>query len=114
MDELAERKCTACSKQTPPLRPDQEQALHEQVPAWTLRDHRLQRRFTFGDFPSAIRFVDRMAEIAEDEGHHPLFAVDYDKVDVTLWTHAIGALSENDFILAAKLDRAANALPASH
>ena len=112
MSELAERKCKACNKETPHLSTDEEQALHRQVPEWTLGDERLRRRFRFRDFPTAIRFVDKMAEIAEGEGHHPLFAVDYDKVDVTLWTHAIDALSENDFILAAKLDRAAQPLSA--
>jgi 4a-hydroxytetrahydrobiopterin dehydratase len=61
---------------------------------------------------TSIRFVDEMAGIAESEGHHPIFTVDYDKVDVVLWTHATDALSENDFILAAKLDGAAAALGA--
>jgi 4a-hydroxytetrahydrobiopterin dehydratase len=79
-------------------------ALHREVPAWQLRDEKLSRRFSFRDFKAAMRFVDRMAEVAEREGHHPDFAVHYNRVDVTIWTHAIGGLSENDFILAAKID----------
>lgn len=75
-----------------------------QVPGWSVVDGKLHRRFRFPDFATAIRFVDRMAAIAESEQHHPNFCVDYDRVEVRIWTHAIGGLSENDFILAAKLD----------
>ena len=63
-------------------------------------------RFRFGDFAGAIGFVDRMAAIAESEGHHPNFCVEFGSVDVRIWTHAIAGLSENDFILAAKIDAA--------
>src|SRR5262249_920001 len=70
---------------------------------WEERDRRLHRRFTFRDFVTAMRFVNRMAEVAESEGHHPDFTVHYRQVDVEIWTHAIGGISENDFILAAKI-----------
>jgi 4a-hydroxytetrahydrobiopterin dehydratase len=106
MSELAERKCKACNKETPRLSADEQRTMAREVPEWTVADERLRRRYVFRSFPASIRFVDEMARIAEDEGHHPIFTVDYDKVDVVLWTHAIGGLSENDFILAAKLDRA--------
>ena len=79
--------------------------LHGEVPDWTLAGDRLRRRFVFADFVHAMAFVDRMAALAEREGHHPDFAVHYRQVDVEIWTHAIGGLSENDFILAAKIDR---------
>ena len=73
---------------------------------WDLREERLHRHFRFPDFASAMRFVDAVAEVAEREGHHPDFCLhDWNLVDVTIWTHAIGGLSENDFILAAKIDR---------
>lgn len=108
MGDLAERRCTACDQHTPPLGPEGERSLQEQVPAWEIREGRLRRRFCFHDFRASIRFVDLLAETAEQEGHHPVFTVAIDKVDVVLWTHAIGALSENDFILAAKLDQAAD------
>ena len=75
-----------------------------QVPKWTLHENRLTRRLVFSDFVGAIAFINRMAEVAEAEGHHPDFAVHYRQVDLTIWTHAVGGLTENDFILAAKID----------
>jgi 4a-hydroxytetrahydrobiopterin dehydratase len=77
----------------------------DQVPGWDLRESTLTRRFKLRDFSAAMAFVNRVAGLAEAEGHHPDFAVHYSTVDVTIWTHAVGGLSENDFILAAKLDR---------
>jgi 4a-hydroxytetrahydrobiopterin dehydratase len=73
---------------------------------WDARDERtrIHRHYRFEDFVQAMRFVNALAEVAEAEGHHPDFSVHYSTVDVTLWTHAIGGLSENDFIVAAKLD----------
>jgi 4a-hydroxytetrahydrobiopterin dehydratase len=94
-----------CDGDTPRLNAAEVQQLLPQVPGWQVVDQKLHKRFVHPDFKQAIRFVNRMAEVAEAEGHHPDFAVHYDKVDVTIWTHAIGGLSENDFILAAKLDR---------
>jgi 4a-hydroxytetrahydrobiopterin dehydratase len=104
---LADRRCAACHRGTPRLSPAQSEELRRQLSGWELRGERLHRRFRFGDFPASIRFVDEMARIAEEEGHHPVFTVNIGQVDVDLWTHAIDGLSENDFILAAKLDRAA-------
>jgi 4a-hydroxytetrahydrobiopterin dehydratase len=80
--------------------------LLSQVPGWRVDPggSRLHRRFDFTSFPATIAFVDRMADLAEAEGHHPDFCVHYKLLDVTLTTHAIGGLSENDFILAAKID----------
>ena len=86
------------------LAPEETVRLLGQVHGWELRDGKLVRTFKFGDFREAMRFVDRMAEVAEAEGHHPDFCVHYSRVDVTIWTHAIDGLSENDFILAAKID----------
>ena len=107
MSELADKKCQACNRNTPKLSGAQIEALRGQAPAWQVRGERLHRQFRFHDFSTAIRFVDEMARIAEAEQHHPVFTVAVEKVDVENWTHAIGGLSENDFILAAKLDRAA-------
>jgi 4a-hydroxytetrahydrobiopterin dehydratase len=86
------------------LTPAEATRLHREVPAWQLGDERLRRRFVFPSFVEAIAFVDRVAVLAEQEGHHPDFAVHYRQVDLEIWTHAIGGLSENDFILAAKID----------
>lgn len=74
------------------------------IPAWAVRDGKLHRTFDHKDFVAAMAFVNAMATLAEAEGHHPDFCVHYRRVDVTVWTHAIDGLSENDFILAAKID----------
>lgn len=104
--ELAGRHCVACEKGTPPLT-EAEAALYlPQVPAWEMRDAKsLRRRFRFKDFVEAIAFVNRIAEVAEEQGHHPDIYISYNRVRIDLTTHAIGGLSENDFILAAKIDR---------
>jgi 4a-hydroxytetrahydrobiopterin dehydratase len=104
MDDLRAKRCRPCDRGTPKLDETAIAAFAAQLPRWTVEDERLRRRITFAGFRDAIRFVDRMAELAEAEDHHPDFCVHYRQVDVTLWTHAVGGLSENDFILAAKLD----------
>lgn len=73
---------------------------------WDLQEGstRLHKHYRFRDFKEAMRFVDALARVAEAEGHHPDFHVHYANVDVELWTHAVGGLSDNDFIVAAKLD----------
>jgi 4a-hydroxytetrahydrobiopterin dehydratase len=67
-------------------------------------DDRLIKTFKFANFVAAMEFLNRVAELAESEQHHPDFCVHYNRVDFTLWTHAVGGLSDNDFILAAKID----------
>ena len=104
LDELRSRRCVACEGGVEKLDAVGIARLGAALPDWRVADDRLHRRFVFSSFPAAIRFVDRMAELAEGEGHHPDFAVHYRQVDVTIWTHAIGGLSENDFVLAAKID----------
>jgi 4a-hydroxytetrahydrobiopterin dehydratase len=102
-DELRAKRCVPCEGGVPRLDAAQVAGLVVAVPGWEARDDRLHRRFVFRDFLAAMRFVNRMADVAEAEGHHPDFAVHYRQVDVTIWTHAIGGLSENDFVLAAKI-----------
>jgi 4a-hydroxytetrahydrobiopterin dehydratase len=107
--DLAKRKCVPCEGGTPRLgRAKVETLLGSLKNGWKTveRGRRLTRRFTFPNFVSAVAFIDRMAEIAEREQHHPDFCVHgYKLMDVTLTTHAIDGLSENDFILAAKIDK---------
>lgn len=74
------------------------------VPGWSVADGKLVRTFTFKDFKEAMVFVNAVASIAEQEGHHPDISIFYNKVDIVLWTHAVGGLSVNDFILAAKIN----------
>ncbi len=78
--------------------------LAPQVPSWAVTDDRLRRRFLFPSFADAMRFVNAMAAVAEAENHHPDFSVHYRQVDVEIWTHAVAGLTENDFVLAAKID----------
>ncbi len=69
-----------------------------------IESNKIVREFKFGDFVQAMKFVNQIAEIAESEGHHPDIAIHYNKVEVTLWTHFVKGLSENDFIMASKID----------
>jgi 4a-hydroxytetrahydrobiopterin dehydratase len=104
--DLLGRRCVACEKGMPPLTEAEARAYLPQVPDWELREGKsLRRRFRFRDFREAMAFVNRVAALAEDEGHHPDFRISYNRVTVDLTTHAIGGLSENDFILAAKTGR---------
>jgi 4a-hydroxytetrahydrobiopterin dehydratase len=106
-ESLASKSCVPCRGGIPPLTPEEARRFHSGAPEWTLDEEarRLARRFEFQDFRRAMEFVNRVADIAEDEGHHPDIAIHWNKVDLILWTHKIGGLHENDFILAAKVDR---------
>ena len=101
---IKEKKCVPCEGRVPRLTDEQAAELHQQIPSWELREFEITKSFRFKNFVEAMKFVNRMADLAEQEGHHPDFGVHYDRVDITIWTHAIGGLSENDFILAAKID----------
>ncbi len=89
------------------MTPDEVERGLRSLDGWDAQDGstRIHRHFRFRDFAEAMRFVNALASVAESEGHHPDFCVHWASVDVTLWTHSIGGLSENDFIVAAKLDR---------
>lgn len=92
----------------PSLGPDSVQRLLTQLPQWDLSDDRtrIRRNWRAKDFVAALGFFERIGKLAEDEGHHPdLHLAGYRNVTVEIWTHAIGGLSENDFILAAKIDQ---------
>ncbi len=101
---LAKKHCVPCEGGVPKLGSKEVAKLLGQVDGWEIRGDAIAKQRTFPDFPAAIEFVDAMAELAETEGHHPDFCVHYNRVDVTIWTHAVGGLTENDFILAAKID----------
>ena len=110
---LAERKCVPCEGGTPTLTAEQVAPLLSQLDGWKVQDGTtLTKTFAFPDFVKAVGFVNAITPVAEGEGHHPDLTVTWGKVGVSLTTHAIGGLSENDFILAAKIDalpRAASA-----
>ena len=104
--DLTQKKCKPCEGGMKPLSPEAARTLGGQVPKWKLRkdEPRLWREYTFKDFMRAVKFVNKVAELAEAEGHHPDVHIHYNKVKLVLWTHDLGGLSENDFILAAKID----------
>jgi 4a-hydroxytetrahydrobiopterin dehydratase len=106
MTELAEKRCIPCSGGTPALTQDQIAGFAPQVPEWKVIDnHHVQRTYKFKDFQEALAFVNRIGEIAEEQGHHPDICFGWGHAEVTIWTHAINGLTESDFILAAKIDR---------
>ncbi len=104
--DLTAKKCMPCNSGTPPLTAEEaERYLAELQGGWTVIEHKkIQREFKFKNFKEAMAFVNRVADIAEHEGHHPDIYVFYNLVRLELWTHAVRGLSENDFIVAAKID----------
>jgi 4a-hydroxytetrahydrobiopterin dehydratase len=104
--DLAKKTCVPCERGASALSAGEVAKLLREIKGWTATpdNKKIEKRFTFPDFVAAIAFINKMAGVAEAEGHHPDFSVHYNRVDVTLDTHAIGGLSENDFILAAKID----------
>jgi 4a-hydroxytetrahydrobiopterin dehydratase len=104
---LAQRHCVPCDRGVEPLTGQVLQELHSHLGhAWQLVDGtRLEKEFSFDDFRQALAFVNRVGELAEAEGHHPDLCLSWGKVKVRLWTHKIGGLHENDFIMAARIDR---------
>ncbi len=84
------------------------QTFANDLPQWQLSDKHIERVYTFEGFRDAIAFVNRVADAAEQEDHHPDIHIDYNRVKLVLWTKKIGGLSRNDFILAAKCDSLAS------
>lgn len=105
--DLASKKCVACEGGVPPLSREEAEGLRAQTPGWRMAEdaRSISRDLKFKDFKEAMGFVSRVADLAESEGHHPDIHISYNKVRLDLSTHAIGGLSENDFILAAKIGR---------
>jgi 4a-hydroxytetrahydrobiopterin dehydratase len=101
---LAEERCTPPKAGDKPLSESEVRTLAQQAPEWALKDMAIEREYKFKDFRQAMVFVNRVAEIANDQDHHPDIFVSYNKVRLTLSTHKIGGLSRNDFIVAAKID----------
>jgi 4a-hydroxytetrahydrobiopterin dehydratase len=105
---LSEKRCVACEGGIPPLTKLQAEILQKELSLkWSISNDtkQISAEFIVTDFKEAIQLVNEVARIAEEEGHHPDIAIHYNKVLITLWTHAINGLSENDFILAAKIEK---------
>jgi 4a-hydroxytetrahydrobiopterin dehydratase len=108
MQPLADRRCVPCEAGTPPLADDVVAQLLAELEGWRLdAEGRLTKTFAFQGFLPGVQLVDRIAEVAEAEGHHPDLCLSWGSLQVKLITHAIAGLSENDFVLAAKIDRLA-------
>jgi 4a-hydroxytetrahydrobiopterin dehydratase len=106
--ELTRKHCVPCEGGIPALTLDQARSFLTALPQWQLTadQQRLRREWRVKDFVTALDFFHRVGQIAEAESHHPdLHLVGYRNVAIEIWTHAINGLSENDFILAAKIDQ---------
>jgi 4a-hydroxytetrahydrobiopterin dehydratase len=109
MSSLADKTCVPCRGGIPALKGPVLAQIHHQLQEfanWSVVDeHHITRAYKFPDFRSALAFVNRIGDIAEEQGHHPDILLAWGKVEITLWTHAVNGLTESDFILAAKIDR---------
>lgn len=105
MTELANRNCVPCRGDTPPLKGEELGGLRRQVPDWeVVEEHHLRRAFKFKNFREALGFVNRVGELAEEQGHHPDISFGWGYAEVTVFTHKIDGLTESDFVFAAKVD----------
>ena len=106
MSDLAKKDCLPCKGGVPPLTREQCIPLLKQLSNWSVeRDHHLTRTYTFPDFAKALAFVNRVGEMAEQQGHHPDIYLTWGKVRLDIWTHKIDGLTESDFVFAAKADQ---------
>jgi 4a-hydroxytetrahydrobiopterin dehydratase len=110
MDQLVKMKCVACRADSPRVSETETAQLKPQIPDWQIVERdgipQLERSFKFKDFRQALEFANRVGELAETNGHHPVIVLEWGKVTVTWWTHAIRGLHRNDFIMSAKTDAA--------
>lgn len=105
--ELSKKKCVPCEGGVPPLDEKQIKEYKEQISSgWKVIDNnKLAKEFSFVSYRQTIDFVNKVADIAENEGHHPVLHIYFGRAVAELWTHSVNGLSENDFILAAKIDK---------
>jgi 4a-hydroxytetrahydrobiopterin dehydratase len=106
-EQLTKGKCKPCEGGVDPCTLEESQQQLAKLPGWRLTHdgQRIRKDWIVKNFMAGMRFFEKVAKVAEDDGHHPdLHLEGYRKVWIELWTHAIGGLSENDFILAAKID----------
>lgn len=108
--DLTQKKCTPCQGGIPPLTKAEAEVFQEAVPEWQLSEDgtRIRRSFTFKNFLESFRLVEKITQLAEDEGHHPDIEFGWGYLHVTFFTHKIQGLHENDFIIAAKVDELAS------
>ncbi len=105
--DLKKKHCVPCEGGEPPLTKVEENRYMDDIEGWDLdRDgiHRIERKLKFNDFKESMKFVNKVADLAENEGHHPDIKISWNVVELKLTTHAIDGLSENDFIIASKIN----------
>ena len=111
MTDLHQMKCVACRAGEPTVTDSEIEMLSPQIPEWRVREvdgiRRLERVFKFKNFIQALDFTNRIGALAEKEDHHPLIITEYGRTTINWWTHKIGGLHKNDFIMAAKTDELA-------
>ncbi len=105
MSDLAKRECVPCRGGVPPLAGEEITKLLSELDGWeVVNEHHLKKSYKFADFRKALQFVNRVGELAEEQGHHPDICFGWGQAEITIWTHKINGLTESDFILAAKID----------
>lgn len=108
MSNLQKEQCEACRAGAPQVSDEEMRELVSAVPDWNFETRdgvlQLERCFTFNNFVEALHFTQQIGTLAEQEGHHPALLTEWGKVTVTWWSHKIGGLHRNDFIMAAKSD----------
>ena len=105
---LADKVCVPCRGGVPPMQADEVSRLLRELDGWQApENHHLTKTYKFPDFKAALDYVDRVGEMAEEQGHHPDIYLAWGKVRVDVWTHKINGLTESDFVFAAKCDRLA-------
>ncbi len=106
MSDLAGRECVPCRGGVPPMKGEQIKQFLTELEGWDVVDeHHLKKVCKFANFRAALEFVNRAADLAEQQGHHPDICFGWGRAEITIWTHKIDGLTESDFILAAKIDR---------
>lgn len=103
--DLSDKHCRPCEGGVPPLTPEESRERLAMLPGWQLGEHWIEKSFSFANHHRAMVFVNAVAGVSHRENHHPEMTVGYNEVRIRYWTHAIGGLSDNDFICAAKLDK---------
>jgi len=105
MSELSSKQCVPCRGGVPALRGEDITKLQDQLADWkVVNEHHLQKSYRFKDFHESQTFVNRVGDLAEEQGHHPDICFGWGQAEITIWTHKIDGLTESDFILAAKID----------
>jgi 4a-hydroxytetrahydrobiopterin dehydratase len=104
---LADKKCVACEGGVKPLSEEESRKMLAETLGWEIVDNQITRTFKFANFVEAMDFANKITTIAEEENHHPDLHISWGKVKVDLSTHKVGGLTENDFILAAKINKLA-------